>query len=412
MLPNLVRKTRAIEAFRELWWRYPQSSESDQAEEWLRTELRVGLFPNMVERYQRGLALYQKGALEEAVQILQGLGTSAPHFSDGIEAQFKLAMALVRLKRYEQAEKTLQSLSQTPSSRADEALVWLGRVYLRRGEGMKLRKMIQALPTATLSGDQQTQLYTFYGIWLEDHQQWGKAVGAYQKAAKVAHSASKRLKAWWRVAWIYYQRTKFADAIHIFQKIVQETKNLKSESPLQAFSQATYWLSLSHSHLGQVALARQGLEVLRQGYPFSYYGQLAIMRLGSTGPPAKPYPVLASDGSKALVVPNNIREDVHYQKIHELQALQLFNEAVKELENVVLRFRSNTQAFPHLVSLAREVEAYDVGIRLTIRQFGASLRKGQLLPSSPAWAGAFPMGYQTLIQSFAPNHVDPFLVAG
>ncbi|MEO6202937.1 MAG: lytic transglycosylase domain-containing protein, partial [Nitrospirales bacterium] len=59
-----------------------------------------------------------------------------------------------------------------------------------------------------------------------------------------------------------------------------------------------------------------------------------------------------------------------------------------------------------------EVGAYDVGIRLSIRHFGATLRKGQLHSSSAAWLGAFPMGYQRVIQSFAPKQVDPFLVAG
>jgi soluble lytic murein transglycosylase len=68
--------------------------------------------------------------------------------------------------------------------------------------------------------------------------------------------------------------------------------------------------------------------------------------------------------------------------------------------------------FPELISLAEGIGAHDVGIRLAIRHFGSTLRTGQLPSGSPAWAGAFPMGYQEMIRSYAPQHVDPFLVAG
>jgi soluble lytic murein transglycosylase len=114
----------------------------------------------------------------------------------------------------------------------------------------------------------------------------------------------------------------------------------------------------------------------------------------------------------SVVTPPHLQHDIHYQKTQELRALQLFKEAVQELEGVFTRYGADSQAFPQLVSLASEVGAYDVGIRLAIRHFGATLRKGQLPLSSPAWLGAFPMGYQMVIQSFVPGHVDPFLVAG
>ena len=95
-----------------------------------------------------------------------------------------------------------------------------------------------------------------------------------------------------------------------------------------------------------------------------------------------------------------------------MQAVQLSNEAVKELEQVYARHGSDAEVFPQLVSLAEGIGAYDIGIRLSIRHFGQTLRIGQLPPTSPAWSGAFPWVINTIIQSFVPKHVDPFLVAG
>ena len=85
---------------------------------------------------------------------------------------------------------------------------------------------------------------------------------------------------------------------------------------------------------------------------------------------------------------------------------------MSELQEVFRRFGSEPQAFKALVKLSVRAKAYDLGIRMAIRHYGERLRKGELSTSSEAWVGAFPMGYQTVIQGAAPQHVDPYLVAG
>ncbi len=168
----------------------------------------------------------------------------------------------------------------------------------------------------------------------------------------------------------------------------------------------------AQEHLGQMEPARERLKKLSQDYPLTYYGQLAEIRLGPTEFPTKQWAMLASTDMMNVETPAHLQQDIHYQKTQELRTLRLHKEAVQELEVVFARFGGDPKAFPQLVSLASEVGAYDVGIRLSIRHFGGTLRKGQLHSSSAAWLGAFPMGYQSVIQSFAPKHVDPFLVAG
>jgi soluble lytic murein transglycosylase len=285
-------------------------------------------------------------------------------------------------------------------------------VYLRQGKGPQLEALIRTLSAEKLPGDQQSLLFTFYGIWLEDHSRWPEAGKAYKRAAVVAHTLTQRLDALWRVGWIHYQRNQFVEAIDTFQEIIQAVGTPNSDSSLHAASQALYWLARSQEHLGQMELARQRLQELSQDYPFTYYGQLAEIRLGPTEFSTRRWTVLASHDTMSVVTPPHLQHDIHYQKTQELRGLQLFKEAVQELEGVFTRYGADSQAFPQLVSLASEVGAYDVGIRLAIRHFGATLRKGQLPLSSPAWLGAFPMGYQMVIQSFVPGHVDPFLVAG
>jgi soluble lytic murein transglycosylase len=408
---QIGQREKAIEIFRELWWKFPLSPERVQAELWLRREVGSLFLPSLEERYKRSMALYNGGALEEAVQEFQALTSvpsPTPHF---FQVQYTLAMALVRLKRYDQAEAILTSLSRS-SFRTDEAKVWLGRVYLRQGKGAELEALVGAHSMDKITGDQQSLLLTFYGIWLEDHARWLEAGKVFRQAGVVAHTLTQRLDSFWRVGWIYYQQKQFIEAIEIFQKIMQVVGTAQTDSSLHAALQASYWLARAQEHLGQMEPARERLQKLSQDYPFTYYGQLAEIRLGPTEFSTKQWVMLASTDMMNVETPAYLQQDIHFQKSQELRNLHLHKEAVQELEVVSVRFGADSKAFPQLVSLASEVGAYDVGIRLSIRHFGGTLRKGQLHSSSVAWLGAFPMGYQRIIQLFAPKHVDPFLVAG
>ncbi len=409
---QLGQKNKAIEVFRKVWWRFPLAPESLRAEQWLAQEVGSAFVPTPGERYRRAMALYERGALKKAVKEFQQVVAISPKTPQFFQAQYTLAMALVRLKRYDQAEKTLQMMSLSSSSRQADAWVWLGRIYLRQGKGKPLANLVKMLPADRLTGDQQAQIYTFYGIWLNDQERWAEAVQAYKKAGQVAHTLSGEIDALWQVGWIQYQREQFLEAINIFQSIIQKTNKPSSVSLMHSVSRALYWLGRSEEHIGQMESASQHFQQISQAYPLTYYGQLAQSKLRSDGRNPQLWAVLSSTDSQELGIPAKLQQDIHYQKLKDLQAAQLFDEAFKELEQVYARHGSDSEVFPQLVSLAEGIGAYDIGIRLSIRHFGQTLRLGQLPPASPAWSGAFPMGYQTIIQSFVPQHVDPFLVAG
>lgn len=398
---------------RELWWHYPPSRESREAERWLDRELeREGFVPSSAERFQRAMSFYNAGLLEGAVGEFGRFlseDSPGPQFS---HAQYQLAVALARLKRYPEAEAMLHRLVQSNSSRTDDAWVWLGRVYLRQGKGEALGRLVRELPSGLLAGDQQALVLIFYGIWLEDHDRWEDATDAYGRAATFAHTLSQRVDALWRVGWIFYQREQYAEAARIFEKIVEAVPHPSSDSLMQAFTQAIYWWARSEGQLGQEERATQRFQDLANEFPFTYYGQLAGHRLADWQLQSSPSTLLSSEPLKSQEVPLQLLKDLHYGKVHELHELGLFNEAAFEMQEVYRRYGAESQAFQFLVSLAVRVKAYDLGIRLAIRHFGEKLRKGKLPRRSEAWLGAFPTGYQNLIQEVAPQDVDPYLIAG
>lgn len=408
----LGQQEKMVKIFRELWWKFPLAQESVEANQWLAQENPGVFVPTIGEQFQRATSFYKGGALKKAIKDFQKvivISKKTPHY---FQSQFMSAKAWIRLKQYDQAERALRSLTQFPSSRLEDAWVWLGRSYLRHGKGEALGNLVKTLPTDRLAGDQQAQIYTFYGIWLHDRARWLEAIQAYQNAIRVAKTRSKKVDALWQVGWIQYQREEFTEAINIFQEIIQQTKTPQSTFFRHALSRARYWVARSEEQVGQIVLARQHFTQLHQAYPLTYYGQLAQARLGSSSGENSSWEVLATMDSPKDGIPRQLKEDSHFQKLQTLQSVQLSKEAVQELEQVYASYGSDAEVFEPLASLAAEVGAYDIGIRLAIRHFGQALRAGQLPPASPASSGAFPMGYQHIIQSFVPRHVDPFLVAG
>jgi len=406
------QREEMIKLFRELWWQFPLAPESLQAEQWLGQESGSAFVPTLGEQFQRGMSFYNRGALRKAIQEFQQVVAVSQETPQYFPAQYKLAMALVRLKDYDQAEKVLQMLISSPSSRQDDAWVWLGRTYLRQSKGEALANLVKTLPVDRLTGDQQSQLYTFHGIWLDEHDRWPEAVQAYEKAGQVALTRPRKFDALWKVGWILYQREQFAEAINIFHEIIQETTRPNSTSSMHAASQAWYWLARSKEHLGHMPLAVQDFQEIIKAYPLTYYGQLAQARMGLTGGESQSWTVLASTDPKRNGIPTQLQQDVHFQRLTSLQAVEFSHEALQELEQVYASYGTDPEMFPQIVNLAGSLGAYDIGIRLAIRHFGQTLRTGQLPPTSLVWSGAFPMGYQSIIQSVVPQHVDPFLVSG
>ena len=401
-----------IKRFRELWWKFPSAPESFQAEQWLGQESGSAFVPTPGEQFQRGMSFYNRGALVKAIPEFQKVVTVSTKTSQYFQSQFMLAKAWVRLKQYDQGVKVLQGLARSSSSRKDDAWVWLGRTYLRQGKGEALAHLVKTLPVDQLTGDQQAQIHTFLGIWLEDHDRWLDALQAYEKAGQVALTHSTKVEALWKLGWIQYQHEQFAEAIKTFHKIIQETTSPHSISFMHAASRAWYWLARSEEHLGNMPLALQNFQEIISTYPLTYYGQLAQARMGSTGEESRTWTVLTSTDSQQIGIPTQLQHDVHFQRLSDLQAVQLSDEALQELEQVYASHGRDPEMFPQIANLAGTLGAYDLGIRLAIRHFGRNLRAGQLPPSSPAWSGAFPMGYQSIIQSVVPRNVDPFLVSG
>ena len=173
----------------------------------------------------------------------------------------------MRLKLYDQARDTFQTLASEQGAQSDEATVWLARVYLRQAMGAKLLDLSQTLNKRALSAEQRGQIQLFAGIWLEDQAQFDEAIVKYRLVAKAGEPGSQRAEAQWREGWVFYRSARYRDALLVWQHIVdQQDRDFEP--------QALYWMARSHGQAGNPK-SRELFLLLCERYPYTYYCQLA-----------------------------------------------------------------------------------------------------------------------------------------
>jgi len=192
--------TEGRETLKQLWTKFPQTKEAKEAETLLGSNIGgVSWTATPDMHYERAQAFLGQSLHAEAIEELKKFlarDPSSPHRGD---AKLKLGIAQVRLKLYDQARETFQALTAEQGPRADEATVWLGRVYLRQGLGEKLLDLCRTLSKGTVTSEQKGQINLFAGIWLEDEARFDEAIARYRQVAKSGEPASQRGEAQWRL---------------------------------------------------------------------------------------------------------------------------------------------------------------------------------------------------------------------
>lgn len=404
-----IRENRLAEgmaALKQIWVRYPHASEAREALDHLaQGPAGTAWRPTPDERYERALSFFTLALHEEAVENLRSFLAAASDHPRRDEARLKLGIALVRLKRYEDAKQVFQQLAGERASEASEATVWLARVYLRMGEGERLLQLDQALPKPPLSAEQKVSILLFVGMWLEDQGQYDRAIATYRQAVRLADSNGQRLEAVWRTGWVEYQTGRFPEAVRTLQEVV------KSREDLQYTPQALYWTARALERLKDFRASEVYLHLCRQ-YPFTYYCKLAQSR---TDPPVT-MPVSESGVSQEAGLRSKeerpeVERDVHFRKAVELKLLGLDQDAARELASLIERYARDRDALLELAALLGEAGAHYHALRVARLHFRDSLERGGE-PASPAlWRVAYPTAYLPAIRAQAGDRVDPFLVA-
>ena len=409
----------ARETLKQLWAKFPYTKEAKEAEALLASN--IGGEPwvsSPDEHYARAQAYLGQSLHVEAIEELKKFLARDPASPHRRDAKLKLGVAQVRLKLYDQARDTFHELTVEPGPRADEATVWLARVYLRQGLGDKLLELCRTLSKRRLSPEQKGQINVFGGIWLEDQSRFDEAITKYRRAAKSGEPASQRAEARWREGWAFYRTARYQEAIRAWQQIIDQ-----KGSELEP--QVLYWIARSYSHV-EAAKSSEVFARLCQQFPYTYYCQLAgdlgdvpsqsrTQQENPTVPTSVAQPV--GESAEASAQDNHAKNRAHieqqsaYRRAVELRALGLEQDAVRELAALTDQYGRDPEALAALSIMLNEVGAYHHALRLVRSRFREKLERTGGEIADDLWRVAYPTGLIPTIKMSAVNGVDPFLVA-
>lgn len=403
------------ETLKQLWVKYPYSKEAKEAESLLMTNIGGESWsPPPADHYVRAQAFLGQALHAEAIEDLKKFLARDPSSPHRGEAKLKMGVAQVRLKLYDQARDTFHALVTEQGPQADEATVWLARVYLRQAQGPKLLDLSRAAAKRSLSPEQTGQIHLFAGIWLEDQSQFEEAIAKYRLVAKAGEPASQRSEAQWREGWVFYRTGRYREAVDVWQHILAQR-----DSDFEP--QALYWTARSYGHLG-AQKSRELYLHLCERYPYTYYCQLARERtdipvLQALEQEAPPVLAAAAESSISEAGPFphvkrvEIEQQPAYRRAVELKTLGLDQDAARELTALTDRYNRDPDVLMALSMMLNEVGAYHHALRLARAQFRDRLERtgGSVAPG--LWNVAYPTGLIPTIQAQGANGLDPFLVA-
>lgn len=400
------------ETLKQLWVRFPYTAEGKEADTLLASNLGgEPWMPQPAERLARAQAYLGQAFHTEAIEELRKFLAAEPTSSRRLEAKLKLGIAQVRLKQYDQARETFQSLVKNGSSESHEASVWLARVYLRQGQGDKLLELARSIHNGALTGEQKGQITLFAGIWLEDQGQFDDAIARYRQVAKSGEPTSQRAEGLWRVGWVYYRTARYREAIDALHVIADQHDN-------DFEPQALYWMGRASEQMQQSRARDFYLQVCTR-YVYTYYCQLAR---GRTDIPAvdPPTPEPATADAESSIAPdaplprNNrseIRQQSAYRRAIELKILGLESDAAHELALLTDHYGQDVEALTILSAMLNEVGAYHNALRLARARFRDKLERTGGPVAPVLWKVAYPTGLVPTIKGQGAKGVDPYLVA-
>lgn len=396
------RRADGQAALKQVWTRYPQTPEAKEAERRLiQAGGEAGWRPGAEDYYSRAQAFMTLALHEEAVGDLQKFLAAAPNDPRRNEIRLKLGTALVRLKRYEQAQQVFKGLAEGSGTEAGEAAVWLARVYLRLGDGERLVALSQAGPPS-LTLDQKASLFLLSGSWYEDQARFDEALATYRKILHLDVNGQKA-DAQWRIGWIHYQTGRYAEAAGTLLE-------LQKKDDIQVAPKAQYWAARSLERLKDRKAAELYLQLCRS-YPLTYYCQLVQLRADPSQPVPASVDAAASAAARGEDSRSTILLDIHYQRASELKLLGMDQEAAREWAFLAERYARDRMILADLSALLNQSGATSQALRLARVYFRDGLERGGEAVPLALWSVAYPTIHLPTIRAQVGDGLDPYLVA-
>jgi len=405
------RVTEAAAAYRELWLSAPTTPQSDAAAREIRAlearGLPVAQFTPL-QRIERAERLAAAGvgdqARAEAEAVLAGALPADLQMrglrvvADGARRSGRDDVALAAVNRGlalssadKRASWLLESAKIQQRKNRDGAIAAIDRLA---GESPKAPEVPEAL--------------LLKARLLESGPEPKSAEPAYLRLAHAYPESEEGQRAAWRLGWLSWLRTEYADAAERWGRI----PGVRTAS--RGYRDASlYWIGRAHEQRGDAEGASRQFDSVVAEAPRSYYGVLAARRAPRARPNPARNPASAQLAASLPVDPREtLQADAPYARVEALRAVGLGEYSDEEMDEAVRRSTGDLRRLYALSAAYAQEARHSQSLRILRRHFIGLARSAPPALPRAFWDLFYPLGWRTELNDAATRAaLDPYFVA-
>jgi soluble lytic murein transglycosylase len=301
------------------------------------------------------------------------------------------------------------------ASRQGEALFFYALAARELGDFDRylttVRRIVNDFPTQSWAEEALNNLGTYYILDDNDAQADEVFRELYEKYPRGRYAE----RAAWKIGWRAFKAQDYRDTIRIFERAAFDFPRSDYRPPW------LYWSGRAHEALGETALAEARYTLVVLDYLNSYYGRLAVKRLGGSVPERRLVVAARDDavGANEIVasaLPPNAAT------VRALLGVKLYGQALDELRYAQKAWGDSAAIQATIAWIYREQGRSESGTEQFNHYRGAITLMRRAYPQFLAAGGEhlpkemlkiiFPIGYWDLIRKHsAEQHLDPYVVA-
>ena len=403
------KKNDAREHWRKLYIEHPLHPLASPAQDRLR-KLDAAVKLEVNERIARAKNLLNGHRWFDAVAELRAIPADAgPALRD--EVEYWLGTSIYRTRRDYPvaAEKLLGVAARLKGERQAEAMFHGARALSRADKDDEAIAGYKALVRSHPRSHWAPEA-SFLAGWVEwNRTRYREAIVSLLDTVR-GYTGPFAEEARWYIGFSRFLLNDHADALGDFEHLTKRPGLLGQKG--------SYWAGMTELRLGRKAAAIARWRRLVESHPFTYYSQLARLRLKEQGLTLGPFGDTAQSESSDGLTPwpdkpdAEILRDARVARVLELLDVELRWEAAQELrkvESALMHEYSSARALPTLIGLYSRGEQFQRPHLLAeVHGVGALRRDPHRVPlARPFWEAKYPLAYRTLIERFAPSGGNP-----
>jgi soluble lytic murein transglycosylase len=412
--------TRALAAYRRIYFYAPASTESAEAQSAI-SRLNSTLAPATDEEaLTRADKFYEAKRYNDAANAYADAFARFPATANA-QTQLRRGIALTNLKRTAEAVTALGSVSSATGETRAEAFYYLVQAYSAARQWNMARNTLEQMRAAFPQSTWTPRAFTGAGQLAKDAKNTTDASYFFRSAVNFYPGAAEAAQAQFELAWQAHEARNYADA----SRQLMEHLALYADKNTDNRGRAGYWAARDSERAGKLSDARAVYEAMQIRYDANWYGYLSKQRLDTmlrngNAPRANDAP----DSTVGRAVANlqtvsfadetaGPKEDARIQRADQLTNIGADDWALEEL---ALASQSAPDSPRVNLAIARIYRSQNDNVRALNTLKKSYPDYSQMKPeelTTDEWDVFYPLAYWDIIveQSRAKN-LDPYQVAG